>query len=98
MSAEQFAKLNLNQKQIAECLKKPKLTQELGLVIKESGTDSTDKSTGALLLSLAQASAKDDALSSGGRSYISKAIADQRLKSNSQVEGEYDIVLYTEWF
>lgn len=88
MSADQFAKLSLNDKQIAECLKKPKLTEILSNVIKESGQDSADKATGALLLSLAQSSAKDDSLSTNARSYIAKSIRTQDLKTSLQVDGE----------
>ena len=86
MSAEEFARISLNDKQIAECLKKPKLSAALSSVIKESTAESADKPTGALLLTLAQASVKHEALSDTDRAYISRKIQEGSIASNLQVE------------
>lgn len=87
MSAEEFAKLSLNDKQIAECLKKPKLSQTLHSVITDTGVDSADKATGALLLSLAIASTKTDDLTAEKRTLIAKDILAGKLKSSLQLDG-----------
>lgn len=86
---EVFAQLSLNEKQIAEFLKKPKLIVAISSVVDEAKSEAIDKPTGALMLSLAQASAKDDKLPAASRAYIAKSIADQKLRSNLQVEGEH---------
>lgn len=87
MSVEAFKKLCLNDKQIAECLKKPKLTQNLELVIEAAKVHDTDKTTGALLLTLAQAATKDTGLDDQKTSYIARAIGDGRLLSTQQLDG-----------
>lgn len=87
MSAEEFAKLSLNDKQIAECLKKPKLSQTLVSVISDTGIQSTDKATGALLLSLAITASKNDELNAEKRSLIAKDVAAGKLKSSLQLDG-----------
>lgn len=87
MSAEEFAKLSLNDKQIAECLKKPKLSQTLVSVISDTGIQSTDKATGALLLSLAITASKNDELNAEKRSLIAKDVVAGKLKSSLQLDG-----------
>ncbi|CCG83376.1 Probable glutaminyl-tRNA synthetase [Taphrina deformans PYCC 5710] len=86
MSAEAFSQISLNDKQIAELNKKPKVTDILHQIIHESGRSSADKATGALLLSLANSAAKDDLPTPGARAYIAAAIADGRLTSSLQLE------------
>lgn len=95
MSAEEFSKLSLNDKQIAECLKKPKLTELLSLVIRESGVESTDKAVGALLLNLATIAAKNERLDDTHRAYLAKAIADERIKSSLQLEAAIEYCIAT---
>lgn len=82
--------MNLNDKQIAECVKKPKLSQTLLSVISDTGIVSTDKATGALLLSLAIAASKTNDLDADKRTFIANEVIAGKLKSSLQLDGVFE--------
>ena len=89
MSAADFAKISLNDKQVAECIKKPKLAAILKAVIDESTITTCSKVQGALLLSLAQTSSKEESLLQDHRAYIAKSINKGDISSTAQLDGAY---------
>lgn len=94
MSAEAFARISLNDKQISELSKKPKLSEILLSVIDDAGKHSFDKAEGALLLSLATHISKKDAFSASDRAYVARAVAAGRLGTSLQLEGETRRYIY----
>ena len=87
MSEDDFSKLSLNEKQIAECLKKPVLSEALSKVMLDVGIDKADKAKGALLLALATSTIKLQNFDAAKRAYIATAIMDNRLQTSLQLEG-----------
>jgi glutaminyl-tRNA synthetase len=88
---ERFSKLGFSEKTIKETLKNKKVTNSLLHVLEEvdigdAPPSDFDKHQAALLATLSTL-AKDGDLDN--RAYIAKAIRDDRLKTNLQVEGKY---------
>ncbi|RKO85823.1 tRNA synthetases class I, catalytic domain-containing protein, partial [Blyttiomyces helicus] len=78
-----FQKIGLSKEKAEQTTKNKKLSPTLELVIREAGvSDATDKTTGALLYTLASTSTPKTAAHLG---YIARAIGSGRLGSNDQV-------------
>lgn len=85
--ASEFEKLGFQDKKVKEILKNKKVSTALAEIIQE--LPSTENANSALLHSLASATKDISDELKPQRKLITLAIADERLKTNLQLDGEF---------